>query len=129
MVIALVAPEREIVCIDSVGKKTAFVTQAAGLLELKNVTVMHDRVEALTGTFDVVASRAFASLSDFVGATRHLLDRQGIWMALKGKAQEAELADLRNLTFHVETIVVPGLMAERCIVWIQSESKEASARL
>lgn len=129
IVIGVVAPEREVVCVDSVGKKTAFITQAAGTLGLKNVAALHQRVETLAGSrFDVVASRAFSSLHDFVAATRHLLDERGTWMAMKGKAPSAELKDLKGLTFHVEPLSVPGLNADRCIVWIQpSVSKRAHA--
>ena len=129
IVIAIAAPEREVLCIDSVGKKVAFITHAAGALGLKNVSAVHGRVEALArDRFDVVASRAFASLTDFVAGTRHLLKERGTWMAMKGKMPEAELAPLNGLTFHVEPVQVPGLGAERCVVWIDS-FEEASARL
>jgi 16S rRNA (guanine527-N7)-methyltransferase len=132
IVIAIAAPGWEIACIDSVGKKVAFVTHAAGALGLKGVSAVHGRVEALArDRFDIVASRAFASLTDIVAATRHLLKERGTWMAMKGKTPEAELAQLNGLadelTFHVEPLQVPGLSAERCVVWIDS-SREASAR-
>ena len=130
IVIGVVAPEREVVCVDSVGKKTAFITHAAGTLGLKNVTALHQRVETLVESrFDVVASRAFSSLQDFVAATRHLLEERGTWMAMKGKAPHAELEGLKGLTFHVEPLAVPGLNADRCIVWIQPLDLGASARL
>jgi 16S rRNA (guanine527-N7)-methyltransferase len=129
IVIAIAATEREVVCIDSVGKKAAFITQAAGALGLKNVSAVHGRVESLArGRFDVIASRAFASLADFVAATRPLLKQRGTWMAMKGKMPDAELADLAGLTFHVEPLQVPELSAERCLVWIDSP-EEASTRL
>jgi 16S rRNA (guanine527-N7)-methyltransferase len=127
LVIAALAPEREIVCIDSVGKKAAFMTQAAGVLGLKNVTVLHARVEAIAHrSFDIVASRAFASLADFVAATRHLLSADtGCWMAMKGKPPAAELQALNDAVFHVEPLHVPGLAAERCVVWIESKRAQA----
>jgi 16S rRNA (guanine527-N7)-methyltransferase len=129
IVIAIAAPARNVVCVDSVGKKAAFVTHAAGALGLKNVSAVQGRVEALAcDRFDVVASRAFASLTDFVAGTRHLLKERGTWMAMKGKTPEAELMQLNRLTFHVEPLPVPGLSAERCVVWIDS-AREASARL
>lgn len=119
IVIAVVAPEREVVCVDSVGKKAAFVTQAAASLGLKNVSARHLRVACLAGElFDVIASRAFAALGAFLGETRHLLADKGAWMAMKGKAPGEELDRLNDVTFHVEPLAVPGLNADRCVVWI-----------
>lgn len=130
LVIAVVAPTMEITCVDSIGKKSAFITHAAGALGLRNVTAVQGRVEAIVDrSFDVVASRAFASLSDFVGATKHLLAEDGVWMAMKGKVPTAELASLAGVTFHVEPIAVPGLAAERCLVWIKRIGTQASAHL
>jgi 16S rRNA (guanine527-N7)-methyltransferase len=128
VVIAIVFPDREVTCIDSVGKKAAFITQAAGALGLKNVKAIHARVETITDYFDVIASRAFASLSEFVAATDHLLKDSGTWMAMKGKTPDLELAGLADgLTFHVEPLIVPMLTAERCLIWIDHQP-EASAR-
>ncbi len=124
LVIAAVAPEVEVVCVDSVGKKTAFITQAAGVLGLKNASALHSRVEAIHDrTFQVIASRAFASIADLVQATRHLLAEGGTWMAMKGKQPASELQGLTGLMFHVEPLRVPGLNADRCIVWVQSKSQ------
>ena len=121
-------PEREVTCIDSVGKKAAFITQAAGALGLRNLQAIHARIENIADRFDVIASRAFASLNDFVAATGHLLNDSGTWMAMKGKRPDDELAGLgRGLTFHVEPLVVPELVAERCLIWIERQT-EASAR-
>jgi 16S rRNA (guanine527-N7)-methyltransferase len=126
LIIATVSPEREVVCVDSVAKKTAFVTQAAGLLGLRNVTVLHGRVEDVEApAFDEIVSRAFASLADFVSATGRLLAEHGVWMAMKGKRPTTELVGLTAETFHVEPLNVPGLGAERCLVWL---SREASTR-
>jgi len=128
VVIATVFPHREITCIDSVGKKAAFVTQAAGALGIRNVKALHARVERIADQFDVIASRAFASLSAFVGATDHLLKDSGTWMAMKGKAPDDELAEVAGrLTFHVEPLIVPRLSADRCVVWLERRL-EASAR-
>ncbi|MEO5845531.1 MAG: 16S rRNA (guanine(527)-N(7))-methyltransferase RsmG, partial [Caldimonas sp.] len=78
IVIAIVAPERQILCVDSVGKKAAFITQVAGALGLKNLAVRHARVESLHAQrFDVIACRAFASLHVFVRETRRLLSEEG----------------------------------------------------
>jgi 16S rRNA (guanine527-N7)-methyltransferase len=128
IVIGVVAPERTILCVDSVGKKAAFITEAAAAMRLTNVRARHERVENLSERFDVVASRAFASLPAFVDATRHLLADDGVWMAMKGKTPEAELAGSSGVTFHVEPLDVPGLDAERCVVWMSpSHEKRAHA--
>jgi len=128
LVIAMMSPAREVTCVDSVGKKAAFITHAAGVLGVRNAYAVHGRIEKLVDQFDVVASRAFASLGEFVGATRHLLSDSGIWMAMKGKTPERELLALGDAyEFHVEQIRVPMVAADRCIVWI-TRSPEASAR-
>jgi 16S rRNA (guanine527-N7)-methyltransferase len=128
VVIAIAFPDREITCIDSVGKKAVFIIHAAGVLGLRNVKAIHARVENITDRFDVIASRAFASLSEFVTATGHLLKDSGTWMAMKGKTPDDELAKLREgFTCHVEPLVVPKLLAERSLIWIDRRF-EASAR-
>ena len=128
VVIAIAFRDREITCVDSVGKKAAFITQAAGTLGLRNVKALHSRVENVAARFDVIASRAFASLNDFVKATGHLLKDSGTWMAMKGKTPGDELAGLAEaFTFHVEPLTVPLLHAERCVIWIENRT-EASAR-
>lgn len=122
IVIAVAAPEVQVTCVDSVGKKTAFIGHVASALGLKNVGSVHSRVEAMTtGPFDVITSRAFSSLRDLVGATRHLLAVDGSWMAMKGQRPDDELAELDPTTylFHVEPLRIPGLAAERCIAWIR----------
>lgn len=109
-------------CVDTVGKKAAFVRQVAGELTLANLQALHSRVEALPGpAYDVIVSRAFASLSDFVDLTRPLLAAGGVWMAMKGRHPDDELAALPAdvEVFHVESLSVPGLAAERCLVWMR----------
>ena len=121
VVIAVMHPEVEVVCVDAVGKKAAFVRQVAAELGLPNLRSEHSRVEVLAeGGFDVVVSRAFGSLGDFVTMTRRNLAPDGVWMAMKGKAPEAEVANLPAdvVVFHVEQLHVPGLDAERCLVWM-----------
>jgi 16S rRNA (guanine527-N7)-methyltransferase len=122
LVFAVVQPETEVVCVDSVGKKTAFVTQAAAVLRAGNATAVHGRVEALAATrFDVIASRAFAALERLVGSTRHLLADNGEWLAMKGKVPQAEIDVLTKIRVTVEPLVVPGSGAERCIVWMSPQ--------
>lgn len=121
VVIAVMCPNSQVVCVDTVGKKVAFVRQVAAELALRNISAEQGRVEALnSGKFDVVTSRAFASLSDFATATRQQLTPDGVWMAMKGRMPEAEIANLAAdvTVFHVEQLQVPGLDAERCLVWM-----------
>lgn len=121
IVVAIAAPEFTVTCVDSVGKKTAFITHAAQKLGLNHLVATHSRVEQLTGTFDVITSRAFASLGDFVESTRHLLAAGGSWVAMKGKAPvegEESIAG-KSVMFHVEPIEVPELNADRCLVWME----------
>lgn len=121
VVIAICCPEVQVDCVDTVGKKAAFIQQAAGQLQLSNLRGVHDRVENLKGPYDVVCSRAFASLADFVNWSGGALAPQGVWLAMKGKYPEAELAELPPAAevFHVEQLQVPELSAERCIVWLR----------
>ena len=122
VVLAIACAEWAVSCVDTVGKKAAFVRQVAGELALPNLQAVHARVEALPGpVFDVITSRAFASLSDFVSLTRPLLAPGGVWMAMKGRHPEDELAALPAdvEVFHVESLMVPGLAAERCLVWMR----------
>jgi 16S rRNA (guanine527-N7)-methyltransferase len=124
VVIAILRPDLEVTCVDSVGKKVAFLRQAAGALSLPNLRAVHARVEALPSRerFAVIASRAFASLPDFVRLTSPLLGPDGAWMAMKGRRPDDEIAALPPDVdvFHVEPITVPGLDAERCIVWMRT---------
>lgn len=122
---AVLMPQADVTCVDTVGKKAAFIRQAAGTLALPNLQARHARVEALTEPpFDLITSRAFASLSDFTRLTRPLLAADGQWVAMKGKPPYDELAalGLPPDVFHVEHLQVPGLDAERCLVWIKNRA-------
>jgi 16S rRNA (guanine527-N7)-methyltransferase len=122
VVLAIVVDGLDVSCVDTVGKKAAFVQQVAGELSLKNLRGVHARVEEMQAVkFDVITSRAFASLADFVQLTRVHLKPGAVWMALKGKQPDDEIATLPADVdvFHVEQIAVPGLDAERCIVWMR----------
>jgi 16S rRNA (guanine527-N7)-methyltransferase len=119
VVIAIQRPDFDVTCLDAVAKKAAFVQQVAAELGLPNLRGLHARAEILSGSYDVVSSRAFASLPDFFRQSRQLLRVEGVWLAMKGRAPSEELASLPSDidVFHVEQLVVPGLDAERCIVW------------
>ena len=121
VVIAICCPEVMVTCVDTVSKKAAFIQQAALSLKLPNLKGLHARVESLAdGSYDIVSSRAFASLVDFVNLSRSAIAEQGIWLAMKGKHPADEIAALPQEAevFHVEQLQVPGLDAQRCIVWI-----------
>ena len=121
VVIAICCPTISVTCVDAVAKKAAFIKQAALTLRLPNLTGLHARVESIAQPFDVVCSRAFASLVDFTLWSVAALAPSGVWMALKGKHPADELAQLppQFEVFHVEQLQVPGLAAQRCIVWIR----------
>ena len=121
VVLSICCPTLAVTCVDTVGKKAAFIKHVALALGLPNLIGLHARVETITQPFDVICSRAFASLADFTGWSQAALAPGGVWMALKGKHPAEELAMLPpNVTmFHVEPLTVPGLAAERCIIWLQ----------
>ena len=121
VVIAICCPTVAVTCVDTVSKKAAFIKQAALALSLPNLTGLHARVESIDQPFDVICSRAFASLADFTQWSGGALAPRGVWMAMKGKHPAEELAGLpANVeVFHVEQLQVPGLGAERCLVWLR----------
>lgn len=131
LVIALACPEMEVTCIDAVAKKASFVRQFIGRHRLANAVAVHGRVEAATSTrADVVISRAFATLTDFVRLTRSRLARDGVWMAMKGVVPDQEIAELPSdvRVFHVEQIDVKHLEAERCLVWLRPDATMNAGR-
>ena len=121
IVIAITCPEVSVTCVDTVAKKAAFIQQVAATLRLPNLKGLHARVESLAQPYDVVCSRAFASLIDFTTWSKAALAEGGVWMAMKGKHPDQELAVLPESVkvFHVEQLQVPGLDAERCIIWMR----------
>jgi len=121
VVIAICCPNIRVTCVDTVSKKAAFVQQVAASLRLSNLRGVHARVESLTGPYDLICSRAFAALPDFVSWSAAALSDGGVWMAMKGKLPEAEMAALPSFAevFHVEQLQVPGLEADRCMVWMK----------
>lgn len=121
VVIAICCPDVAVTCVDTVAKKATFIQQASITLKLPNLKGLHARVENLDDHYDVVSSRAFASLTDFVNWSRETLAPAGVWMAMKGKHPADEVAALPAGVgvFHVEQLLVPGLDEERCIVWMR----------
>lgn len=121
VVLAICLPQLQVTCVDTVSKKAAFIQQVAAALRLPNLKGLHARVESIDGGFDVVTSRAFASLVDFTTWSVKALKPGAVWMAMKGKHPAEELAALGAgvEVFHVEPLAVPGLDVERCLVWMR----------
>lgn len=125
IVIAICCPEVAVDCVDTVAKKAAFINQVAVTLKLPNLRGIHARVENLAEKsavkYHVISSRAFASLLDFTALSANALGEQGVWLAMKAKRPADEMAALPKSVevFHVEQLKVPGLDAERCIVWMR----------
>ena len=124
VVFAICCPQIDVNCVDTVGKKAAFIQQVAASLRLPNLRGIHDRVENLKTQYPVISCRAFASLVDFTTWSRKALAEDGIWFAMKGKHPDEEIAALPAdvKVFHVEPLVVPGLDAERCVIWLKLAS-------
>lgn len=126
IVLAIARPDMQVALIDTVHKKTAFLTQVKAELGLANVTVHTMRVEQLrvAQPFDVITSRAFADLSDFVNWSGHLLEEGGQFIALKGTApaEEQERLPAPWKVTKLQPLTVPGLDAERHLVSIAKTS-------
>lgn len=123
IVFAVMEPDLQVTCIDSVGKKAAFVRQAAALLKLNNVRSEKVRAEAIKShAFDLICCRAFGSLATFIKRTAPALSNTGVWLAMKGQNPSREISDVSSHVdvFHVEQLEVPKLAAKRCLVWMRS---------
>ncbi len=118
--LAICVPERRFMLLDSNAKKTRFVQQVILELKLKNVEVLHSRVENYRPeqAYDSVLARAFASLADIVKLTAHLVGKEGVLLAMKGQNLDAELAEI-SAKKSVISISVPGTDVERCLVRIE----------
>ena len=121
LVLAICWPALQVDCVDTVAKKASFIQQAALSLGLANLRGLHARVESLGPAYQVVSARAFSSLPDLVAGSDKALLPGGLWMAMKGKTPDEEMQALppQVQAFHVEPLQVPGLDAQRCIVWLR----------
>lgn len=121
--LALAQPQLQVVLLDSNGKKARFLRQAKLELGLANVEVVEARVEAYAAeaAFDVITSRAFARLEEFVALTQPLLAAGGRWLAMKGRLDENELAEVgsRQFALQCHRLEAPGLDAERHLIEIR----------
>jgi 16S rRNA (guanine527-N7)-methyltransferase len=127
IVLAIARPDMRVSLIDTVHKKTAFLTQAKAELGLANVTVHTARVEQLQvpQPFDVITSRAFAELNDFINWSGHLLQQGGRFIAMKGVMPKEEIARVPAgwKVIGVQSLAVPGLDAERHLIFIEREEQ------
>lgn len=121
--LALTFPDKQVVLIDSNGKKIRFLQEVCRALSLNNVEVIQSRVENYHPAqgFDTVISRAFSELHQMVHWTKHLIAPQGIWLAMKGRYPEHELIKL-EYPMQIESYHVEGIDGERCCVIIESKS-------
>ncbi|UOF93663.1 MAG: 16S rRNA (guanine(527)-N(7))-methyltransferase RsmG [Bordetella sp.] len=123
IVLAIMRPYYQITCVDSKEKKTAFLTHLKSLLNLKNLVVKNERIETLKCLeCDIVISRAFSSLSNFVNMAGRHIHKRGLLVAMKGKFPKFEIRDLYNSKWKVECsepLVVPDLNASRFLLWIK----------
>ena len=115
--LAILLPQRQFALLDSNGKKTRFLFQVKTALSLDNMQVHHQRVESFqpSGSYDVVLSRAYASLRDMVSSCRHLLGPGGRFLAMKGSLDPGELEQVAASceVLAVHALAVPGLDEQR----------------
>ena len=123
--LAIAKPEIKFVLLDSNGKKTRFLSEVKRQLDLKNLEIVQFRVENYHPNegFDTVISRAFSSLEQMIHWTQHLIAKDGLWLAMKGRYPDAELA-LIHQPYHVINYSVDGVEGERCCVLIDNTTKE-----
>ena len=128
--LAILYPELSFVLVDSVQKKTAFMQHVVAMLGLVNTVVVHTRVEKYHPEllFDVIISRAFAELGDFVRGSAHLCHQDGFFLAMKGKSEQAqaELLPANYSITQMKTITVPGVDAERCLVFVSKQNNRSN---
>ena len=128
VILAISFPDAMVICVDAVEKKIAFIRHVASVLQLKNLKGLHARIEVLPeANVDIVTSRAFASLKDFATLAGKHVSINGALVAMKGKRPEDEIAELKTTDWvvkEIETLTVPELEAERCLVWMRRKGKK-----
>ncbi|AUC90080.1 16S rRNA (guanine(527)-N(7))-methyltransferase RsmG [Alteromonas sp. MB-3u-76] len=122
MPLAIAFPDKTFTLLDSLGKRVRFMTQCVHTLKLTNVTPVNSRVENHVGEkpYDIVLSRAFASLKDMLHWCEHLVDSDGQFLALKGQFPQKEIDEVSDhfLVSDTKNITVPNLDGERHLVWL-----------
>ena len=130
--IAIVRPDLSLTLLDSNAKKLRFVRQAATELGLDNLDVVQQRMEQYrpAQSFDMVISRAVASIGAMYRDTAHLVRPGGRFLCMKGARPDAEIAAFEPPgQLHVEVLKVPGLDAERHLVWFEKQQQSGSMQL
>lgn len=122
--LALARPDLKVVLLDSQGKKIRFLQEVKRVLSLNNVEIVQARVEDYhqADGFDTVVSRAFSDLQQMITWTRHLIATNGIWLAMKGRIPDVELAGIQH-PYRVETYSVVGVEGERCCIIIKNKDR------
>ncbi|MCB5190972.1 16S rRNA (guanine(527)-N(7))-methyltransferase RsmG [Methylobacillus arboreus] len=120
IVLAICRPDLQVTTIDAVQKKASFMRQAKAELQIDNLQVVAGRVEQLKPEqpFDSVISRAFSEIALFIKLTRHLIAEDGIWLAMKGQMPNEELEAVALKPSRIEVLTVPGLDAQRHLVFL-----------
>lgn len=120
MIVAICQPQRAVTALDSNQKKIRFIKQVASELGLKNLTPVASRIEAHAGTYQVITSRAFASLVDFVTHSQSKLADNGIICAMKGVEPVDEIQALQNeWQINTQVLTVPELYESRHLIYLQ----------
>ena len=96
IVLKIVFPNLKIVLIDSLQKRVNYLNTIIKELGLKNIEAIHSRGEDYKGKFDVVTSRAVANIEKLVGYTMHLVDKKGIFVAMKGNIDDELTSDVKT---------------------------------
>lgn len=119
--LALARPDLHITLLDSNGKKIRFLQEVKRVLSLQNIELIQMRVENYHPAlpFDTVCSRAFSELGQMLEWTNHLIAKDGIWLAMKGRHPEAELSALHH-DYRVEHYQMNGVDGDRCCVIVQN---------
>ncbi len=124
--LAIMQPKRKFTLLDTNGKKTRFIQQAGIELGLKNIAIVHDRVEKWSSgsKFDTIISRAFASIYDFIHHSSHHLSKNGQMLAMKGQFPQDEINALPNefIVEYSKTLLIPEVSASRCLIKIISKT-------
>ncbi|GMR17448.1 MAG: 16S rRNA (guanine(527)-N(7))-methyltransferase RsmG [Gammaproteobacteria bacterium] len=113
--LAIAEPRRQFVLLDSNGRKIRFVQHMIAELGLDNTSAVQSRAEnyAPGERFDTVIARALAAMPGLVKLAAHLMQRDGVLLAQKGKYPAAELDELSKLPdlweYSVSELTIPGL--------------------
>ncbi len=120
VIVAICQPQRAVTALDSNQKKIRFIKQVASELGLKNLTPVASRIEAHAGTYQVITSRAFASLVDFVTHSQSKLADNGVICAMKGVEPVDEIQALQNeWQINTQVLTVPELHESRHLIYLQ----------